>query len=52
MHNRSNKRPRTQVNAIEDDGKEEEPENGEQAAVQLVDNNMSRQQKEKRAKMD
>ena len=35
-----NKRHRTQVNAIEDDSEEEEQEDGEQAAVQLVDNDI------------
>ena len=52
MHNCSNKRPRTQVNAIEDYGKEEEPENGGQAAVHLVSNDTSRRRTEKRARMD
>ena len=36
-----NKRPRTQVNAIEDDSKEEEQEDGEQAIVQLTDSNVN-----------
>ena len=47
-----NKRSRTQVNAIEDDSEEEEQENGEQAAVHLVEYDTSRQQKDKRSKMD
>ena len=36
MLNRGNKRSRTQVNTIEDNGEEEELENGEQATVHLV----------------
>ena len=48
MHSRGNKRPRTQVNAIGDEGKEEEePENEEQAAIHLVSNDMSLRRTEK-----
>ena len=50
--NRGNKRSWTQVNAIEDDGKEEEQEKEGQAAVHLVDDNTSHQRKEKPARMD
>ena len=48
----SNKRPRTQVNAIEDNSEEKEQEAGEQAAVHLVSNDTSRRRTEKRARMD
>ena len=53
MHSCGNKRPRTQVNDIGDDGKEEEePDNGEQAAVHLVSNDTSRRRTEKRTRTD
>ena len=52
MLNRGNKHPRTQVNDIEDDGEEKEPENGEQAPVHLIGNITSRQGKEKRSRTD
>ena len=52
MLNRGNKRSRTQVNTIEDNSEKEEQEDGKQAIVQLVDNNTSRQRKEKRARTD
>ena len=52
MHSCGNKRPRTQVNAIGDEGEEEEePENGEHL-VHLVSNDTSRRLTEKRARMD
>ena len=48
--NHGNKRSRTQINAIEDNSEEEEQENGEQAAVHCVNEDTSRQRKEKRAR--
>ena len=52
MHSCGNKRPRTQVNAIGDEGEEEEePENGKHL-VHLVSNDTSRRLTEKRARMD
>ena len=52
LSDRSNKRSRTQVNAIQDDDEEAEQEEEEQAAVNLVSGGASQQWKSKRARTD
>ena len=52
LSDRSNKRSRTQVNAVHDDDEEAEQEEEEQAAVNLVSGGASQQWKSKRARTD
>ena len=52
LSDRSNKRSRTQVNAVHDDNEEAEQEEEEQAAVNLVSSGESQQWKSKSARTD